>query len=99
MGMLLAVASSVFASSSQSERMFSQVASSVHVDQVDSPDQGHGDLGKFGVVYDNSDVDESVIVPDVFAVVLQSPAADAPRPAQCAGFSHCGALTPRPPSV
>jgi hypothetical protein len=99
MGMLLAVASSVFASSSQFERMFNQVASSVHVDLVDSQDQDHGDLSKFGVVYDNSDVDESGIVPDMFAVVLLPRAADAPHPAHCAGFSHCGALTPRPPSV
>ena len=99
LGMLLAVATSVFASSSQLDRMFSQVASSVHVDQTDNSDREHGDLTKFGVVYDNCDVDESVIVPDMFAVVLQSRSADAPRPANCAGFSHCGALTPRPPSV
>jgi hypothetical protein len=99
LGMLLAVASSVSASSSQFERMFNQVASSGHVDQLDSPDRDHGDLGKFSVVYDNCDVDESVIVPDMFAVVLLPRAADAPSPASCAGFSHCGALTPRPPSV
>ena len=99
LGMLLAVATSLFASSNQFEQMFGQVTSSAHVDQTDKPDREHGDLAKSGVVYDNADVDESVIVPDLFAVVLQSRSADAPRPANCAGFSHCGALTPRPPSV
>jgi hypothetical protein len=98
LGMLLAVATSLFASSNQFEQMFSHVASSVQVGQIDSPDREQGDLSKLGVVYD-SDVDQSVIVPDMFAVVLLSRSADAPRPANCAGFSHCGALTPRPPSV
>jgi hypothetical protein len=99
LGMFLAVVTSLSASSSQFEQMFAHVASSVHVDQTDNPDREQGDLAKSGVFYDNADVDESVIVPDMFAVVLLSRPADAPRPASCAGFSHCGALTPRPPSV
>jgi hypothetical protein len=93
------VATSLFASSSQFDRLFAHVASSVHVDQASSADQDHGDFAKSGIVYDNADVDESVIVPDLFTVVLLPRSADAPYPAGCAGFSHCGALTPRPPSV
>lgn len=60
-------------------------------------DSGDGDDHR--VSQDNVDLDEGMLLPDAFRVVLQLCLKDPPGSAHCPGFAHPSDLTPRPPRV
>jgi len=92
--MMLSVFTALHASSYQSFKTFDQVAASVVVEQGGDADN----YAKSPVTYDISDL-ENVILPGAITLSLVSGASAALHAPTCPDFSHCGALTPRPPTA
>lgn len=94
LGMMLSVFTALHVSSYQSLKAFDQVTANVMVEQGGDVDT----FAKSPVTYDVSDL-ENVILPEAMTLsLLSGPDAELHGPI-CPDFSHCGALTPRPPSA